>query len=90
MIGGRTAHSRFHISFDGDPKSTCHIEQESKLSEMIHNASFMIGDEAHMAHKHNIEAVDRNLRAILHVKHSYSEDMIFRGISIVNSSIKRS
>ncbi|CAL1384366.1 unnamed protein product [Linum trigynum] len=83
MVGGRTAHSRFHIPIDCDSKSTCHIEQGTDLAELLQNASLIIWDEAPMAHKYNIEAVDRTLRDILHVKNSNSKDMNFGGISVV-------
>ncbi|CAL1412045.1 unnamed protein product [Linum trigynum] len=73
MVGGRTAHSRFHIPLDGDIKSTCNIEQGSEVAELILNASLIIWDEAPMAHKHNIEALDRTLRDIFRVKHVDSE-----------------
>ncbi|CAL1390629.1 unnamed protein product [Linum trigynum] len=83
MVGGRTAHSRFHIPLDCDTKSTCNIEQGSKVAELILNASLIIWDEAPMAHKHNIEALDRTLRDIFRVKHVDSELKPFGGMTIV-------
>ncbi|CAN1216760.1 hypothetical protein LINPERPRIM_LOCUS765, partial [Linum perenne] len=51
MTGGRTTHSRFHIPIDIHSTSTCHIEQDGDLAELIRNTSLIIWDEAPMTHK---------------------------------------
>ncbi|CAN1274858.1 ATP-dependent DNA helicase PIF1 [Linum perenne] len=76
MTGGRTAHSRFHIPIDCDSTSTCHIQLQSPLADLIRDTSLIIWDEAPMAHKHCIEALDRTLRDVLKEKCYYSSDSI--------------
>ncbi|CAN1240790.1 ATP-dependent DNA helicase PIF1 [Linum perenne] len=83
MTGGRTAHSRFHIPIDVDSTSTCHIEQDSELAELIHHTSLIIWDEAPMAHKHCIESLDRTLRDVASRSDKTNGDLPFGGITIV-------
>ncbi|CAL1414210.1 unnamed protein product [Linum trigynum] len=83
MDGGRTAHSRFHIPVDLDGRSTCHIDQESELAELIQRASLIIWDEVVMSHKHAVEAVDRSLRDILRFRYQNSQGKPFGGLTVV-------
>ncbi|CAN1120470.1 ATP-dependent DNA helicase PIF1 [Linum perenne] len=76
MTGGRTAHSRFHIPIDIHSTSTCHIEQDGDLAELIRNTSLIIWDEASMTHKHFMESLDRTLRDIMKETCYYSSDTI--------------
>ncbi|CAN1274844.1 ATP-dependent DNA helicase PIF1 [Linum perenne] len=78
MTGGRTAHSRFHIPIDCDSTSTCHIQLQSPLADLIRDTSLIIWDEAPMAHKHCIEALDRTLRDVLN-----NDDLPFGGLTMV-------
>ncbi|CAN1274859.1 ATP-dependent DNA helicase PIF1 [Linum perenne] len=71
MTGGRTAHSRFHIPIDCDSTS-------SPLADLIRDTSLIIWDEAPMAHKHCIEALDRTLRDVLN-----NDDLPFGGLTMV-------
>ena len=64
LLGGRTAHSRFKIPLDILPESTCNIEKNSNLGELIRQTSLIIWDEAPMCHRHALEALDRTLKDI--------------------------
>ena len=62
MPGGRTAHSRFKIPISLDTNSTCNVKKQSELACLIGHASIIIWDEAPMAHRYALEALDRLLR----------------------------
>ncbi|CAL1379666.1 unnamed protein product [Linum trigynum] len=83
MQGGRTAHSRFHIPIDANSTATCYIQQGTELAELIQQTSLIIWDEATMAHKHSIEALDRSLRDILSIKYPNNDDVPFGGVTVV-------
>ncbi|CAN1761728.1 ATP-dependent DNA helicase PIF4 [Linum perenne] len=83
MIGGRTAHSRFHIPVDVHSTSTCHIEQDSDLAELIRNTSLIIWDEAPMTHKHCMHALHRTLRDIMSRRNRGNLNLPFGGITVV-------
>lgn len=59
---GRTAHSRFKISLEGNNSATCDVPKQSSLAQLLQQASLIIWDEASMARKDNIEALDILLR----------------------------
>ncbi|KAK9274652.1 hypothetical protein L1049_021903 [Liquidambar formosana] len=56
---GRTAHSRFKIPINLHESSTCSINMQSPLVELIQKAHLIIWDEAPMIHCYAFEAVDR-------------------------------
>lgn len=51
LLGGRTAHSRFHIPLNATEESTCTIKKGTQLAELIMQTSLIIWDEAPMANK---------------------------------------
>ncbi|CAN1141799.1 hypothetical protein LINPERPRIM_LOCUS25678 [Linum perenne] len=59
---GHTTHSKFRIPIKLMETSTCDIFHGTKVAELIQHASLIIWDEAPMAHKFCIEALDRTLR----------------------------
>lgn len=63
--GGRTAHSKLKIPVPTLDNSMCNIEPKDDHAEMLRQTQLIIWDEAHMAHKHCFEAVDRSLRDIM-------------------------
>jgi ATP-dependent DNA helicase PIF1 len=63
--GGRTAHSRFCIPLNVGECSTCEIDTDDHLANLIRRASLIIWDEAPMMHRHCFEAVDRTLKDIM-------------------------
>ena len=64
LDGGRTFHSRFKAPILCDANSACNIPAQSGLADLIREAKVIIWDEAPMAHRHNLEALDRSLRDI--------------------------
>ncbi|KAI7727414.1 hypothetical protein M8C21_025563, partial [Ambrosia artemisiifolia] len=64
MPGGRTAHSRFKIPTKLDNNSLCGIEKQSGRAQLIRLAKLIIWDEASMARRQSIEAVDRTFQDI--------------------------
>lgn len=73
LPGGRTAHSRFKLPLDLDSKSTGHISKQSSLAKMIVECKLFIWDEASMANRHSVEALDTLLRDLC------NPDVIFGG-----------
>ena len=65
LDGGRTAHSRFKIPLELTSSSTCNIKINSPEANLIRETKLIIWDEAPMAHRHAIEAVDRTIRDIM-------------------------
>ncbi|KAK9671299.1 hypothetical protein RND81_12G020200 [Saponaria officinalis] len=55
---GRTAHSRFKIPLNSDESLTCNVPKQGGLPCLLREASLIIWDEASMAKKENIDAVD--------------------------------
>nr|XP_004249697.1 uncharacterized protein LOC101259797 [Solanum lycopersicum] len=83
LPNGRAAHSRFHIPLDVTPESTCDIKQGSQLAELLKKTCLIIWDEAPMANKYCLEALDRSLRDILQDRYENSCDRPFGGLTIV-------
>ncbi|XP_074315213.1 uncharacterized protein LOC141651397 [Silene latifolia] len=55
---GRTTHSRFKIPLDTEESITCDVPKQGGLACLIREASLVIWDEASMAKRENIEAVN--------------------------------
>lgn len=83
LPGGRTAHSRFHITLKIDCHSIAGIKHGSPLAELIKQTSLIIWDEASMQHRHAFESVDRSLRDVMSSLYPSRAGISFRGISIV-------
>ena len=64
LPGGRTAHSRFHIPINIFDESTCEIKQGTQVAELLLKTSVILWDEAPMAHRNCLEALDRSLHDI--------------------------
>ncbi|KAG5530742.1 hypothetical protein RHGRI_025642 [Rhododendron griersonianum] len=77
LRGGRTAHSRFKIPIEGNDSSVCNIPKQSGTAELIRRAKLIIWDEAPMAKRWAIEALDRSLKDIM------SNNSLFGGKVIV-------
>ncbi|XP_042502260.1 ATP-dependent DNA helicase pif1-like [Macadamia integrifolia] len=65
MPGGRTTHSRFKIPININDSSVCNFSKQSATAELIHRAKLIIWDEAPMAKRQAIDAVDRTLQDIM-------------------------
>ncbi|SGZ29667.1 BQ5605_C050g12472 [Microbotryum silenes-dioicae] len=80
LKGGHTAHSTFRIPLDTLPTSTCPVDRESDLVLMLRTTKLIIWDEAPMAHRFAVEAVDRLLRDLRETEeHFGGVTMIFAG-----------
>ncbi|ONM22734.1 hypothetical protein ZEAMMB73_Zm00001d006074 [Zea mays] len=65
MPGGRTAHSRFKIPLTMDDGAICTFTKQSGTSKLLQKASLIIWDEASMAKRQSIEALDNSMRDIM-------------------------
>ncbi|XP_059629829.1 uncharacterized protein LOC132272752 [Cornus florida] len=65
LPGGRTAHSRFKIPILANESVVCKISKQSSIVESMRKTSVIIWDEAPMAKRYAIEAVDRTLQDLL-------------------------
>ncbi|XP_075103311.1 ATP-dependent DNA helicase RRM3 isoform X2 [Nicotiana tabacum] len=77
LLGGWTAHSRFKMSIDIDDNFRCNISKQSSLACLIRDAKLIVWDEASVAKKNMIEALDALLRDIMDV------DTMFGGKVVV-------
>ena len=68
MPGGRTAHSRFKLPLNFEDRSTCNISKQSGLEELLRRAKLIIWDEASMANRRAIEALNVMLQDITYSK----------------------
>ena len=62
MPRDRTTHSRFNIPLEIHESSVCNISKQSNKAELIKQTKVIIWDEASMAKKATIEAVDKTFR----------------------------
>ncbi|XP_073045902.1 uncharacterized protein [Primulina eburnea] len=83
LPGGRTAHSRFAISFNPNEESTCNIKQGSHLAELIVKFKLIIWDEAPMTHKLCFEALDKSMKDIMRFVNPSSLHLPFGGKTVV-------
>ena len=65
LPGGRTAHSKFKIPVPTLDNSTCKIDHDSDLAELLRQTKLIIWDEAPMAHRYTFECLDRTLKDIM-------------------------
>ncbi|GJU48831.1 ATP-dependent DNA helicase PIF1-like protein [Tanacetum coccineum] len=68
MSGGRTAHSRFKIPLNLDNSYVCNIKKHSGTAQLLRSATIIIWDEASMAKRLVVEAVDRTMQDITGVR----------------------
>jgi len=84
LEGGCTAHSRFKIPIAGlCGSSTCYVPLNSPQAALIRVARLIVWDEAPMAHKHVVEAVNCTLQHVLGVVDPVLKDMFFGGKVVV-------
>ncbi|XP_058774642.1 uncharacterized protein LOC131648928 [Vicia villosa] len=65
LPGGRTAHSKFRIPVPTMDNSTCKVEFNGDVADMLRQTKLIIWDEAPMAHKYAIESLDRTLKDVM-------------------------
>ena len=83
LPGGRTPHSCFKIPLDIWENFMCSIKKSTHLSELIHQTSLIIWNEAPVNHRHCFKAIDRTLRDILSDINPNAQDTQFGGITVV-------
>ncbi|XP_024979018.1 uncharacterized protein LOC112516232 [Cynara cardunculus var. scolymus] len=84
LLNGRTSHSRFRIPLDVTAESTCEISHGTQLAELLQKKTFLIiWDEAPMAHRYCLEALDKSLRDILSTRYEDSKSRPFGGLTVV-------
>ncbi|XP_073042457.1 uncharacterized protein [Primulina eburnea] len=79
LPGGRTAHSRFKIPIDVHEKSFCSISKQSGLAELLRETRLIIWDEAPMAKRFAIEAVDRTLQDLVGISQPFGGKLVVLG-----------
>jgi hypothetical protein len=80
LEGGRTAHSRFKIPVQGlDATSTCYVNRNGPLADLLRAADLIVWDEAPMMHKHVFEAVNRTMQDIMAVEDPLYASKVFGG-----------
>lgn len=81
---GKTALARFKIPVhDLSSISTCQISIQSQEAQKLKAAELIMWDEASMAHRYAIEAVDRLLRDIMGAVDARLESIAFGGKVVV-------
>jgi len=61
LEGGPTGHARFKIPINITPTSTCYINKNSELADLIRACAIIIWNEAPMMQKQVYEALNRTL-----------------------------
>nr|GFB16982.1 hypothetical protein [Tanacetum cinerariifolium] len=64
MSGGRTTHSRCKIQINLENNSFCNIKKQSGIAKLLRAAKLILWDEASMAKRHGVEALDRSMQDI--------------------------
>ncbi|XP_017468423.1 PREDICTED: uncharacterized protein LOC108360582 isoform X2 [Rhagoletis zephyria] len=64
LDGGRTAHSMFKIPLNvtEEISSICNIPKQSSTAKLMQECSLIVWDEATMAHKSGVDALDKTLQ----------------------------
>ena len=65
LAGGQTLHSKLKLPFEVQIDSMLNIRNEDAMAEVIRKAKIIIWDEAPMAHKNILEAIDRSFKDIM-------------------------
>ncbi|XP_024960095.1 uncharacterized protein LOC112500723 [Cynara cardunculus var. scolymus] len=68
MPGRRTAHSQFKIPLTFNNNSMCNIKKQSESAQLLRVAKIIIWDEASMAKRQAVEALDRTMQDITRVR----------------------
>ncbi|KAL3848720.1 hypothetical protein ACJIZ3_010602 [Penstemon smallii] len=79
LPGGRTAHSRFKLPLHHEDKPMGKISKQSSAAKMIVKARLIIWDEASMANRHSIEALDNLLADLCGNKLAFGGKVVLFG-----------
>ena len=77
LEGGRTFHSRMRAPLQLSDVSVLDISVQSRLAQLIQRTTLIVWDEAPMAHRFLLEALDRSLRDIM------NNNLLFGGKSLI-------
>ncbi|XP_058726903.1 uncharacterized protein LOC131598304 [Vicia villosa] len=88
LPGGRTAHSKFKIPVPTLDNSTCKIEYNDDVGDLLRQTKLIIWDEAPMAHKHAFEALERTLRDVMST-YSNSKEMFGGKVVVFGGDFKQ-
>ena len=80
MPGCCTAHSRIKIPIKLENGSFCRITKQSNLAALLRETEIIIWDEAPMANRLAMEALDRSLQDIVN-NFWWESDCLWRGLS---------
>ncbi|XP_024974822.1 uncharacterized protein LOC112512927 [Cynara cardunculus var. scolymus] len=73
------AHSRFKIPLNLDNNSMCNIKKQSGTAKLLRDAKIIIWDEASMAKRQAVEALDRTMQDITGVTLSFGGKIMVMG-----------
>ncbi|KAJ9561616.1 hypothetical protein OSB04_006776, partial [Centaurea solstitialis] len=73
------AHSRFKIPLNLDNNSMCNIKKQSGTAQLLRDAKVIIWDEASMAKRQAVEALDRTMQDITGVKLPFGGKIMVMG-----------
>ena len=62
LVGGKTAHSTFKLPLKHEKTPMCNITKQSARGQLLKQTRLIVWDECAMAHKNNLEALDRSLQ----------------------------
>ncbi|KAI3735759.1 hypothetical protein L6452_15271 [Arctium lappa] len=79
MPGGRTAHSRFKIPLSLSNNSMCNIKKQSGTAQLLQDAKIIIWDEASMAKRQAVEALDRTMQDITGLRLPFGGKIMIMG-----------
>nr|GEU68471.1 ATP-dependent DNA helicase PIF1-like [Tanacetum cinerariifolium] len=90
MSGGRTAHSLFKIQINLKNNSLCNIKKQSGIAKLLRAAKLIIWDEASMAKRQGVEALDRSMQDITGMRLPFGGKIMVLGVEkkIVSGSAK--
>ncbi|KAL3851390.1 hypothetical protein ACJIZ3_013272 [Penstemon smallii] len=79
LPGGRTAHSRFKLPFNSEDKSVGSVSKQSSLAKMIVEAELIVWDEATMANRYSIDALDKMLQDLCDCRSLFGGKVVLFG-----------
>eukprot|EP00918_Siedleckia_nematoides_P056940 GHVU01124209.1.p1 GENE.GHVU01124209.1~~GHVU01124209.1.p1 ORF type:complete len:993 (+),score=88.19 GHVU01124209.1:3246-6224(+) len=83
LHGGRTFHSRFKCPLDVSDGLRLNISARSTLADLIRKTTLIVIDEISMAHKNQLDALDKALRDIRRVSRDVEHPLPFGGIMVL-------
>ncbi len=71
LDGGTTAHSIFKVPLKCNNQTTCNINYDSELADLIRKTELVIWDEAVMAHRHMFATIDKTFKDLMNEKEKF-------------------